>query len=127
MVKKLGVSFILILHLTGMLVYFWRMSHDPGHIYWHEYGWTVFYDSSLMVPLMLLCFLFATTRQEERCVFDNNFLLINGIFTLLLNIAVIAQKYNLIQHTYGLQVTIFGIIVTTIMIIITSVRHGYIK
>jgi len=127
MIKKFGVSFILIGYLFSMLIYFWRMSHDtPELTYWNSYGWTVFYDSSLMIPLMLLSFLFARTRQEERCTFDNNFLIIIGFFTLILNIAVIAQKYSLIKHTYGLQLTIVGIIVATIMIVISATRHGYI-
>ncbi len=133
MVKKYGVTSILILHLTGMFIYFWRMSHDiindkyPKGYYYIMPGWATFYFTALMLPHMLLCFLFASSRQSERCIFDNNFLLIDALFTLSINIAIFMQMYNLIEHTYGLQITILGIIATTAMIAFSASRHGFYK
>jgi len=101
------------------------MSHDPNKIYWHQYGWTVFYNTSTLLPLCLLSILFAFSEKDERCIFDKYFLLMIGLFTFIINIAVIAQYYGLIAHTYGLQVSSLGIIVATIFIVKTAYEHGY--
>lgn len=125
MIKKLGISVILMLECFGLLIYFLRMSHDPSGVYWHQYGWTILYDASIMLPLALLSLLFAFSEQKERCIFDKYFLIIIGMLTFTINIAVIAQYYNLIAHTYGLQISIVGIIVATFMISLSAYRHGY--
>jgi len=110
-----------------MALYFWRMSHDPLGRYWQEYGWTVFYDSTMMLSIIALCFIFAFTTAEQRSTFDMYFLTIFGLYELILNIAVVAQKYDLIEHTYGLYITSIAIAATTIMISICSYRYGYLQ
>jgi len=126
--KKLAVSSIMAMQWVCLLVYFWRMSNDtPTQTYWNNYHWTVFYDSSLMMPLTLFCLVFALTGEFERSIFDKQFLTINAIFTFGLNVAVIMQGYNIIEHTYGFQVAIVAMIITTIFIITSAARHGYFK
>jgi hypothetical protein len=125
--KKVGTPFILMLECSGMLLYFWRMAHDPDGTYWHNYGWTVLYDSAMMLPLCLLSLLFSVSTAEERGAFDKYFLFIIVLFTFTINMAVVAQYYNLIAHTYGLQVSIVGIIVATVMVLTSIFRHGTFK
>ena len=60
-------------------------------------------------------------------MFDERFLLVGAIFMGILNIAVIAQKYNLIAHTYGYQISVLGVILITLMIVISAYRHGFYK
>lgn len=116
---------MLVLECTGMLIYFWRMAHDPQEIYWHQYGWTVFYLSSFLIPLSILPIFLALTEEKQRCIFDKYFLFTIGIYTFTINMAVIAQYYNLIAKTYGLQVSTGGLIVATILIVVTAYKHGY--
>lgn len=108
-----------------MLVYFWRMSHDPAHIYWMQYGWTVFFDCGLLVPFMMLCLTIVFTREKERSFFDKQFLFLDAVFTGSLIIGIVLQYFNLIQHTYGYQICIAGIILATILITISALKHGY--
>lgn len=125
MIKRVGISIILVIECLGMLIYFWRMSHDPLHIYWVQYGWTVFYDTSMMLPLSLLALLLAITDEKDRCIFDKYFLITIGLYTFTINMAVIAQYYNLIARTHGLQISTGGLIVATVLIVITAYKHGY--
>lgn len=125
MIKKLTIPLILEFQWICLGVYFWRMSNDPKRIYWHNYLWTVFYDSSIMVPFILLSFVVAFIREKERSIFDRHFLIIGMIFMSILNIAVIMQGVGLITHTYGFQISIIGIILLTFIIIISAYRHGF--
>lgn len=127
MIKKLAIPAILELQWTCLGLYFWRMSHDPKRVYWNNYIWTVFYDSSIMLPFILLSLVFALTREKERSIFDAQFLIIGAVFMAILNIAVIMQGYNLIAHTYGYQISILAIILLTFIIIISAYRHGFYK
>lgn len=116
---------MLVLECTGMLIYFIRMANDPDKIYWHQYGWTVFYLSCLLIPLSILPIFLAITDEKDRCIFDKYFLFTIGIYTFTINMAVIAQYYNLIAKTYGLSVSTGGLIVATVLIVFTAHRHGY--
>lgn len=127
MIKKLSIPFVLILECSGMLIYFLRMSHDPDKVYWNNYGWTIFYDTSLMLPLCLLSVILAKTNKKDRGIFDEYFLYIIGLFNFILNMAVIAQHYDFIAHTYGLQLSIIGILSTTVIIVRTAFKYGYYK
>lgn len=103
------------------------MSHDPKKIYWNNYLWTVFYDTAIMLPFILLCAVFAFTREKERSMFDAQFLIIGGIFMLILNIAVVMQAYDIIGHTYGYQISVLGIIILTFIIVVSAYRHEFYK
>lgn len=127
MIKKLATPIILELQWACLGLYFWRMSHDPKQIYWNNYQWTVFYDTSIMLPFILLSAVFAFTREKERSIFDTQFLIIGSVFMLILNIAIIMQGYGLINHTYGYQIAIIAIILLTFIIIISAYRHEFYK
>lgn len=125
MIKKLGVSLILECHCICSLIYFWRMSHDPGQMYWHQFGWSVYFNCIMILPTMLLSVLFSFTSDCECSLFDIHFLTIEIIFSSSLFVAFILQYLNILQHTYGYQICIAGIISATFLIIFNSVKHGY--
>lgn len=123
MISRFGISFIVLLHTLGTLIYFLRMSNDPTGKYWHDYSWTVFFDTVMVLPMCLISFLFAFMKQ--RSMFDKELLIVEGIFTILLASAFNLQNFGYISHTYGLQLAIAGIIATTIFIMINGYKGGY--
>lgn len=99
------------------------MSNDPKGIYWHDYSWTVFFDTVMVIPTCLISFLFAFTKQ--RSMFDKELLIVEGVFTLLLILAFNLQNFGYIEHTYGLELAIAGIVVTTFFIMTNGYKGGY--
>jgi hypothetical protein len=123
--KKIAIPVILELHCMGMLLYFWRMSNDPGGVHWRDYGWAVLFDCANILPLVLLSFVFFF--REKQAFFDKQFLLIEAIFSLSLFLVFVLQYWGLVQHTYGYQISISGVAVTTFLIIFNSIKYEYYK
>lgn len=123
--KKIAIPVILELHCLGMLIYFFRMSHDPAGIYWQQYGWTLFFDCANILPLVLLSLLLVF--YDKRGLFDRQFLFIEAIFSISLMIAFVLQYCGMMKHTYGYQISICGIAITTFLIIFNILKHGYLK
>lgn len=121
--KTIGVSIAVILHTLGTAVYFWRMSNDPGQIYWKQFGWTVYFDCIMIMPLIILCFIFAFNFPKS--MFDKELLIVEGVFSLSLFCAFILQNYGCIEHTYGYQLSLAAVGCTTLFILINGYRGGY--
>ena len=123
--KKIAIPGILLCHCLGMMIYFWRMSHDPTGVYWYQYGWTLFFDCANILPLILLSFLLVFS--DKRGLFDKQFLFIEATFSTSLFLAFIFQYIGLIKHTYGYQISIGGIAITTFFIIFNIIKYDYHK
>lgn len=98
------------------------MSHDPNGVYWKDYGWTVYYNSTQ--NLTILGYLLAFIKFGYPTSTEANFIKVDIIFTFTLIIATIMQYKNVLEHTYGYQISIVCMIIATTMIAISFFRHG---
>lgn len=124
MIQRLGVSIAVFLHALGTLIYFWRMANDPGHVYWHMYGWSLFFQTVQAIPLMLISFV---CMNGSQCRFDKYFLLTEFIFTFILITCYILQYFEIMQRTHGLQISLTGLVIVSGMIIVSGCKNGYYK
>lgn len=129
MLKKIGTSVILWLHTLGALIYFIAVSKrlDPNRSNYNSNNWSTYYFTVTLLPLLLMCLLFAFTRERERSIHDRQFLLVEAIFCFSLILTVNLNNLKIISHTYGLIISMFGIIIATIIIVISMIRHGHFK
>lgn len=119
--KKFLIPGCLIAHAICNLVY-WI---DPDKIHWLSFAWATYFHCIQAFFLFTICLIFIYIRKKN--LFDNQFLIIEAVYNLILCLTFELNYKGYFAHTYGLIITSAAIVFCTVLILKVGIQYDYFK